>query len=204
LLGVLARLALGGTGTGARSAVVMTLLLSIGAWLACWVLRASPRATLFVVAATVLVLTVAALPVRNAPAYDEREALFRTDQAVARSVPVSADVTANRPTLTILAEAVFPGDRPQPTFGLAGRVGETELTWRCVFSRGIDQYALPVPPTVVAGRSDVDVRLRVTGAPSRETDYLLVYSSAPRGGYLISLASADSLSNNVATTCTLG
>ena len=40
------------------------------------------------------------------------------------------------------------------------------------------------------GASSIDVRLHLTGSPSREADYLILYTSSRRGGPLLSLASA--------------
>jgi hypothetical protein len=140
----------------------------------------------------VALLDLAALPQRNMPVYDGREAFFSTDQVLAAQLPVVAAPAV----VTLLAEPVFAGDAPK--FGLAGEISGIQLDWDCAFQRGIRQLALPLPSTVVGG----DVRLRLTGSPSRESDYLLVYASSRRGGFLISSVSTAELSRT-ATTCTL-
>ena len=81
---------------------------------------------------------------------------------------------------------------------MGGDVGGTVLAWDCPFQRGIHQVGLPLPPSAVGG----DVRLRLTGSPSREGDYLLVYAASRRGGFLISLVSAAEL-DQTASACTL-
>jgi hypothetical protein len=46
------------------------------------------------------------------------------------------------------------------------------------------------------------VRLHLTGAPARESDYLLVYASSARGGVLVSLVAAEDV-DQAATICAL-
>jgi hypothetical protein len=60
---------------------------------------------------------------------------------------------------------------------------------------------LPLPAAVLKGASTVDVRLQLNGSPSREGDYLLVYQSSERGGFLVSMASAAEASTPDSTTC---
>ena len=103
-----------------------------------------------------------------------------------------------QPMLVLLVEPVFPAGAAQPRFGLAGEVGGAALAWDCAFQRGLQHLALPVPP--VSG--SLDVRLHLTGSPTRETDYLLVYASAPRGGFLVSLVGAADVAPGT-TVCTL-
>jgi hypothetical protein len=191
VVGVVVRLALGGGGVGDRSAAIMTVLLSLVAWVAT-LLLSTPRAAFLVTLGLVALLDVAALPQRNLPEYDDREAFFRTDQVITAQLPV----VAGPAVVTLLAEPVFAGDAPK--FGLAGDIGGAQLAWDCAFQRGIHQIALPLPPTLAGG----DARLQLTGSPSRESDYLLVYLSSRRGGFLISSVSASELSQS-ATTCTL-
>jgi hypothetical protein len=62
----------------------------------------------------------------------------------------------------------------------------------------MQRIALPVPPSAGGG----DVRLRLTGSPSREGDYLLVYASSRQGGFLVSFVTAAELDQS-ATICTL-
>jgi len=191
VVGVALRLAIGGSGVGDRSAAVMTVLLSLAACLAT-LLLSTPRAAFLVTLGLVALLDLAALPQRNMPEYDEREAFFSTDQVLTARLPV----VAGPAVVTLLAEPVFAGDAPK--FGLAGDIGGTQLAWDCAFQRGIHQIALPLPPTVAGG----DVRLQLTGSPSRESDYLLVYASSRRAGFLISSVGAAEL-NQTATTCML-
>jgi hypothetical protein len=101
--------------------------------------------------------------------------------------------------LTLLVEPVFSG--AQPRFGLAGDVGGTSLTWDCAFRRGLQRLALPVT-SLPASAAAVDARLHLTGSPSRDGDYLLVYASSARGGFLVSLVNAGDVGQG-ATSCTL-
>jgi hypothetical protein len=102
--------------------------------------------------------------------------------------------------LTLLVEPVFSGTQPQ--FGLAGDVGGTSLTWDCAFRHGLQRLALPMPSAAVANPGTLDVRLHLSGSPSRETDYLLVYQSSARGGFLVSLVGRADLTA-AETLCTL-
>ena len=197
LLGVGLRLALHAGAIGDRSAAVMLLLLGLGAWAAAAVL-ATPRTAFLVTLGVVALLEVAALPARGLPEYDERQAFFQADQVLAAQVPA---VFSNQSPaiLTLLVEPVFSG--AQPRFGLVGDVGGTSLTWDCAFRRGLQRLALPVT-SLPANAAAVDVRLRLTGSPSREGDYLLVYASSARGGFLVSLVHASDVGQG-ATSCTL-
>jgi hypothetical protein len=189
VVGLSLRLVLGGGGVGDRSAIVMAILLSGGAWLAARLLS-TPRVAFLVMLGAVAALDLAALPARNAPEYDDREAFFRTDQVIAARVANPGPQA--QPVLVLVVEPVFPADGAQPRFGLAGEVGSAgPLAWDCAFQRGLQYLALPLPAAAVAGSASVDVRLHLTGSPSRETDYLLVYASAPRGGFLTSLVEAS-------------
>jgi len=203
LVGLGLRLALGGGGVGDRSALVMSTLLAVGVWLGARLLS-TPRTAFFVVFGVVALLDLAALPARNAPEYDYREAFFRTDQVVTAQVPLAADAGAApaQPRLVLLVEPVFPAGETQPRFGLAGEVGGAALGWDCAFPRGLQHLALPVPPALVPGSGPLDVRLHLTGSPTRESDYLLVYASAPRGGFLVSLVGAADVGSGT-TVCTL-
>jgi hypothetical protein len=191
VVGVGVRLALSGGGIGDRSAAIMTVLLSLAAWGAT-LLLSTPRVAFLITLGLVALLDLAALPAWNVPEYDDREAFFRTDQVLAAQLPV----VTGPAVVTLLVEPVFAGDSPK--FGLAGEVGGTSVAWDCAFQRGIHRVALPLPPSVVGG----DVRLRLTGSPSRESDYLLVYASSRRGGVLVSAVSAAEL-GQTAPTCTL-
>jgi hypothetical protein len=103
--------------------------------------------------------------------------------------------------LTLLVEPVFPASEAQPAFGLAGDVGGSTLTWECAFRHGQQVLALPVVPPAAINAGTLHVSLHLTGSPSRETDYLLAYASAPHGGLLVSLVDAAAVAPG-ATTCT--
>jgi hypothetical protein len=200
VVGLSLRLALGGGGVGDRSALVMATLLAAGAWLGALVLS-TPRTAFLVTLGVLALLDLAALPARDALEYDYREAFFRPDQLITAQVPglVSAP---SQPMLVLLVEPVFPAGVAQPRFGLAGEVGRAALTWDCTFQRGLQHLALPVPPVAVEGSGSLDVRLHLSGSPTRETDYVLVYASAPRGGFLVSLVGAADLAPTT-TVCTV-
>jgi hypothetical protein len=57
-----------------------------------------------------------------------------------------------------------------------------------------------VPARALSGAESIDVRLHLTGSPSRESDYLLAYASARRGGFLVSLLDGSALDGS-ATIC---
>jgi hypothetical protein len=199
LVGVGLRLALHAGVVGDRSAAVMMALLGLAAWAAAMVL-ATPRTAFFVTLGLVTLLELAALPARTLTEYDERQAFYQTDQLVATRVSVSPPVAEKPLVLTLLVEPMFGG--AQPRFGLAGEVGGASLGWDCRFRHGLQRLALPVPTAVVANAGAVDVRLHLTGSPSRESDYLLVYASSARGGFLVSLVAASDADQG-ATICAL-
>jgi hypothetical protein len=196
LVGLGLRLALGGGGVGDRAALVMATLLAVGAWVGA-LLLSTPRTAFLVALGMLALLDLAALPARNALEYDYREAFFRTDQMITAQVPGQAGAPGQA-MLVLLVEPVFPAANAQPRFGLAGEVGNLALAWDCSFQRGLQHVALPVPP----GSGPLDVRLHLTGSPTRETDYLLVYASAPRGGFLVSLVDAANIGPGT-TVCAL-
>jgi hypothetical protein len=193
LAGVLMRVAIGSGGVGDRSAAVMAVLLGVVVWTATLLLR-SPRMAFFSTLGLMVLIDLAALPARNAPEFDDRAAFFRTDQTIAARVAVPPSGAA---MLTVLAEPVFSG--AQPSFGLAGQVGQATFTWDCAFQHGMQRLILPVSQ-IAAGT--VDVALHLTGSPSRESDYLLVYASSQQGGLLIDLRGASDVPPR-ATRCTL-
>jgi hypothetical protein len=202
VVGVLVRLALGGAGTGDVSAGLMAALLGLGVWLTAMLLG-RPRTAFALVLGLVVLLDLAALPPRFEPDYDSREAFYRADQVLSAHVGFDPSGVQTSPLLSLLVEPVFPASAPQPRFGLAGEVGGVSIAWSCTFRRGLQQLALPVPPAALSGRQTVDVRLHLTGSPSRESDYLLAYASANRGGFLVSLLDASALDGR-ATTCAIG
>jgi hypothetical protein len=187
--GIALRLALDAGGVGNRAAAVMMALLGLSAWTAA-ALLGTPRAAFLVTLGLVALLDLAALPPRTSVEYDDRQAFYRTDQLLVARVPTSpASVQAQpSPVLTLLVEPVFGG--PQPQFGLAGEVGGAALAWDCTLRHGLQRLALPVPAAAIAGAASIDIRLHLTGSPSRESDYLLVYTSSARGGFLVSLVGA--------------
>ena len=195
VVGLGLRLALGGDGVGDRSAIVMTTLLAGGAWVATLLVR-TPRAAFLVTLGLVALLDLAALPVRYASEYDARDAFFQTDQVIAARAPIALGLAGSQTQamLVLLVEPVFPSSATQPRFGLAGEVGSAALAWDCAFQRGLQQLALPLPAVAAAESESVAVRLHLTGSPARETDYLLVYASAIRGGFLASVVGAAELS----------
>ena len=164
----------------------MSLLLTLGAWLAARVLG-GPRVALLVTLLATALLDLAALPPRDPPPYDDLEAFYRTDQVLSASVPASG---RQADALNVLVQPVFSG--AQPTFGLAGEVNGTAYQWTCAFAHGIQNVALPVS---VQG-SSAEIRLHLTGAPSREGDYLIVYASSKLGGFVISLGPPDARATN--------
>jgi len=198
--GIAIRLALGGGGIGDASAAIMLTLLVASAWSAAMLLS-TPRTAFWVALGLIVLGDLAALPSRNSPEFDAREAFYRTDQTLVAQVPVAPGLAQAQPTLTLLAEAAFPSGQNAPKFDLAGQVGATQLAWRCPFQHGMQRLGLPLPPQVVGSGSSLDVRLRLTGTPSRETDYLVVYSSAARGGFIVDLVGAGQSQN--ATLCQL-
>ncbi|HEX8967317.1 MAG TPA: hypothetical protein VF937_05515, partial [Chloroflexota bacterium] len=107
--------------------------------------------------------------------------------------------------LRLLVRPVF--DAAQPRFGLAADVNGTALNWTCAFVRGeIQPVALPIPLEALRGTALADVSLRLSGSPSRETDYLLVYASSRQGGVLVSLEplAGSAPLEQPATQCTAG
>ncbi len=190
---------LGGVGVGDRSAMVMLVLLSVGAWAAARVLG-GPRLACLVTLLVVALLDLAALPQRAPPAYDDLEAFYRTDQVLSMPVSVPSGLDPNAAALTVLVQPTFAG--AQPRFGLAGTLNGTPVSWSCAFQRGIQTIALPVPPGALGTDRTADVQLHLSGSPSRESEYLLVYASSLRGGFVVELAPTSGLDAG-ATHCTL-
>jgi hypothetical protein len=178
VVGTLARLFLAGGGVPGLSGTVLAVLLWLGIWLAA-LLLARARGAFFVGLAAMVVLDLAALQPRTPVAYDDREVLYRTDQVLARQVTAS---DGDR-VLLVLAEPIFAGERAR--FGLAGLIGTSSVEWSCPFRHGIQQLALPLAAPV---SGPLDVQLHLTGAPTRETDYLVIYASSAERGPLISTA----------------
>jgi hypothetical protein len=195
VVGLGLRLALGGAGLGDRSALVMATLLTVCAWLAARLVGGA-RTAFLVGLGLMAVLDLAALPPRGAPEYDEVQAWYRTDQVVSAQVVPSS---TNASSLRVMAQPVF--DAGQPRFGLAGEVNGVSVSWTCRFARESRHLVLPIPREALGGSgSSVDVRLHLTGSPTRESDYLILYLSSRRGGPLITL-DGDAAADQTATTC---
>ncbi len=179
MAGSLVRLALAGFNVPSLSAAVLGAIL----WICVWVvalLLANPRVAFIVGLIAMAILTLGALPPRTSVEYDERQALYRTDQAIsAHLAPARGDTL-----LLAVVEPVFTG--PQPRFGLVGDLGTTRVTWTCPFQHGVQRLALPLPQGSTA---PIDLKLGLTGTPARDGDYLLVYGSARQGGPLLTTVS---------------
>jgi hypothetical protein len=182
VLGVGIRLAIGGAGVGERSAVVMSLLLTLAAWLAARLLG-GVRVALIVACVATALLDIAALPRHDPPPYDDLQAFYSTDQVFSARLVVPGGGASD---VQVLAQPVFSGN--QPRFGLAGDVNGAAYQWRCTFAHGIQRIALPI--TAVRGGS-ADVRLHLTGTPARDGDYLIVYASSRLGGFVVSIGMPD-------------
>jgi hypothetical protein len=180
VIGIGARLIIGGPGIGERSAVVMMVLLAGCAWLAALVV-AGRRVALVVVLVATLLFDVAALPLHDQPAYDDLQAFYATDQVLSATIPVTPGGAS---AINLLVQPVFTG--PQPRFGLAGDVNGTAYQWTCPFAHGIQTLVLPAS---VSG-NQAEVNLRLTGSPSHDGDYLIAYISSRLGGFVVSSGSA--------------
>jgi hypothetical protein len=199
LVGLGLRVLLGGAGVGDRSATVMSGLLCVGAWAAARMLG-GPRVAFGVTLLVVALLDFAALPQRTPPAYDDLQAFYRTDQVLTSPVAVPPGLDPNTAALTMLVQPTFAGS--QPRFGLAGSVNGAQASWSCAFQPGVQALALPLPSGALRSGPTADVELHLSGTPSRETDYLVVYASSQRGGFILGLAPLASLDAR-ATRCTL-
>jgi hypothetical protein len=198
VVGLAVRALLGGAGVGDRSAMVMSVLLGVGVWAAARLLG-GPRAAFLATLGVVALLDLAALPQRSPPAFDDLQAFYRTDQLLSAHVSAPDGVQSGA-ALTLVAQPTFPG--AQPHFGLAGEVNGAQLSWSCAFGPGIQTLALPLPTGLVRAGESADVQLHLTGAPSRESDYLVVYASSQRGGFLLSLIPTSGLDASM-TRCSL-
>ena len=173
LVGIGLRLEIGHADLGDRSAAVLVALLGGGAWIAARLLL-SPRAAFLITLTLTAAFVLGALPPRDPPSYDERQALYRTDQVL------SVHTVLDGPELTLLVEPTF--TRPESRIGIAGTVDTHDLSWDCAFQPGMQRLVLPVPATLrVDPTQALDVRLHLTGNPSRDGDYLVVYVSSAHG-----------------------
>jgi hypothetical protein len=155
LVGTLVRLLVRPVDVAAVSAALLAALLWLGLWLVA-LLLSTPRTAFVVGLVAMLVLDLAAVSPRTLVPYDQVEALSNTDQKLTLAVP------AGSTQLVLMVEPVFEG--AQPRFQLVG--------WSCPWQRGRQYVALPLTP----GTSSVDLRL--SGAPDREREYLVVYWSS--------------------------
>ncbi len=200
LVGLGLRVVLGGTGVGDRSAMVMLVLLSAAAWAAARVLD-GPRSAFFATLVVVALLDLGALPQRTPPPYDDLEAFYRTDQQLSMpAVGVPTGLDPNAAVLTVIAQPTFAGAQPQ--FGLSGSINGTPASWNCAFQHGVQTLALPLPPGALGSGPTADVQLHLSGSPSAESEYLVVYASSHQGGFLVSVAPATGLDASV-TRCAL-
>jgi hypothetical protein len=90
--------------------------------------------------------------------------------------------------LTLLVEPVVVGGAP--AFGLAGQIGGGDVRWSCPFRSGQQLIALPLPG---AASESLAAQFRLTGAPRRDGNYLLVYSSAAANGPIAAVVDASTL-----------
>ena len=163
--GCVLRVVLGGSGVPNVAATLLGLVLGTGIAAVAW-LVVSPRAGFVAALVAMLALNLAALSPRALAPYDERQALYRTDQDVALAVPSGAS------SVQVLVEPVLLGAAPR--FGLAGTLDNgTDVTWSCPWRAGSQRVELPLPASTNA------LRLRLTGSPARDGDYLLVYTATP-------------------------
>jgi hypothetical protein len=200
LIGLGVRALYGGVGVGDRSAMVMSVLLSVGAWAAARILG-GPRVAFLMTLVVVALLDLAALPQRTPPAYDDLEAFYSTDQQLALpSVAVPPGLDPSTAALSVLVQPTFASAQPQ--FGLAGSINGAPATWTCAFQHGVQTLALPVPPGALGSGQTADVRLHLSGSPSAQSEYLVVYASSQRGGFLVALTPLAGLGASV-TRCAL-
>src|SRR5262249_39030668 len=136
ILGSTVRLVAGGLTAPSLSATVLGALLWLGLWLTVLLLT-NPRVAFWVGLVAMAVLDVAALAPRAGGPYDEREALYRTDQSMV--VPVPSGATS----VQVLVEPVFNGTAPG--FGLAGDLNGAPLAWTCPLRLGVQRVELPLP-----------------------------------------------------------
>ena len=156
VLGAVPRVVIGGTGD--RSAALLALLLEVCVCAAVW-LVASPRAAFVTALVAAVLLNVAAIRPRAEPPYDDRQALYKADQAITLNAGGTESV------LPVWVEAQYSGD--QPRFSLLVNGSAVSCAWQ----HGIQRIGVPVT-------GGGEVRLSLAGTPARDGDYLIVYSSA--------------------------
>jgi len=163
--GSVLRVVLGGSSVPNLAATLLGLVLGAGIAAVAWLVL-SPRAGVVAALVAMVALNLGALAPRALAPYDERQALYRTDQDLALAVPSGAS------SVQVLVEPVLVGSTPR--FGLAGTLDNgTAVTWTCPWRAGIQRLELPLAASTNA------LRLRLTGSPARDGDYLLVYTATP-------------------------
>jgi hypothetical protein len=177
-------------GIGHVSAAVMSLLLG-SCVAAVGLALGSPRAAFVATLGLMLLLDLGRLPPRAAPGFEEPQAVWQTQQMI------QASLSGEAPShLAVFAQAVFAGD--QAPFGLTATVNGRRLDWRCPFQHGLQWLDLPLGSSTA---SSLDVQLGLSGAPDREANYLVVYRSARRDGWLLGLTE-DPAAPAPITNCT--
>ena len=111
--------------------------------------------------------------------------LYNRRQRYENTLSATGALTTAAANLTLLVQPMFGGT--QPTFGLGAEANGVSLKWTCPFTRDIERLALPVPPQALGNASSLDIHVHLTGSPTRDSDYLLVYTSSRLGGPVISL-----------------
>jgi hypothetical protein len=182
-------------GIGHVSAAVLTLLVGLSIASVALALG-SGRATFLATTAVVLLLDVGRLPVRPGPGYEEPEALWRTDQTLAVTALSSPGGLGS---LALLAQPVV-ADAESP-LGVGATVNGEAAAWQCPFQPGVQWLQLPIDPALPASGTSLDVRLRLTGAPDRDHDYLVVFRSSRREGFLVQAGAPDPSIPAPVTSC---
>jgi hypothetical protein len=190
LVGSLAPLAVA-PGVGHLSAAVMSLLLGSGV-AAVGLGLGSARTSFVATLGLMLLLDVGRLPPRPAPGFEEPQALWQTGD---QTIEASLNTSSGPAHLAVLADAFYQGERAP--YGLAATVNGHDYTWQCPFQKGRQWLELPVD---TAEANSLDVKLGLSGKPDREANYLVVYRSATRDGWLLGLTE-DPAAPAPITTC---
>lgn len=167
------------------SLAVLMLLVGECLWAAAFLLVGG-RGALLIAVVGVAGLSAIQLPVPDRVPYRWRQALYRPDQAIQLHVPVDARHVPASPALRVLAEPHLVA--AQPAFALETEMPLATTRWACPFAAGRQWLELPVPASAIAGKDELPVTLRLTGQPSREGDYLVVYARNESGDFLVELA----------------
>jgi len=187
VLGALAPLAVRGGGAGHVSLAVLIVLVGVCLWAGAFSLLGG-RGALLATVVGVAALTMIALPVTPSVPFRWRQALYRTDQTLQARVPVDPRRLPAAPALRVLAEPHLTS--AQPAFLLATETPAGATRWECPFAAGRQWLVLPLAPSALVGVTELPVALRLAGQPNRDGDYLMVYSRAEGGNFLVELADA--------------